>query len=352
MALISVVVPVAKRVNRAVLQCRQLEQIAAQNQDSDFEFIFVDDGSNKESISRLTDLSAADKRFRLVVLTRDFGATAAFLAGVSCASGDCLAYFPESSPDTGLAFTEMLNHWRSGSKIVLAKRQVSRDSVKILGITVSDPLLKRRIFADRIYSHDLSSLLVDKDITYVLAQISDPFSDIIELLAWIGIEPRLLEYTRQMEADAPAEMKFKQQDISLIYQDGLFSQKTIRTCLWIGFLLAATGVLLTAGLILAGGLSGGSIPEWWMFSSELLFMLGLQLTLMGAFGEQIYTSLQKIRSRPPFVVDRIINPPVSSSVAGREKIEKMILSLWNVSKQKVPYTSSISSQKPGPPPSR
>jgi hypothetical protein len=67
---------------------------------------------------------------------------------------------------------------------------------------------------------------------------------------------------------------------------------------------------------------------------------------MGAFGEQIYKSLEKIRSRPAFVVDSIINPPVSSSVQDREKIEKMILSLWNVRKQKVPYVSSLSTQPP------
>lgn len=346
MALISIVVPVAKRVNRVVLQCRHLEQIAAQNQDSDFEFIFVDDGSHHESISHITGISGWDKRFRLVILTRDFGTTAAFLAGVSCASGDCVAYFPHSSPDPVMVFAEMLSHWRSGCKIVLGKWQVSRNSRKVLGITLSDPLPKRSKFATRIDTQELRSLLVDKEVTYILSQISDPFSDIVEILAWIGIEPRLVEYNRQADADAPAEVKFKHHNITLDYQAGLLSHKSIRTSIWIGIFLAAAGVLITAGLILAGEISGASIPEWWLFSSGLLFMLGLQLTLMGVFGEQIYTSLQKNRNRPAFVVDRIINPPVSSSVEGREKIEKMILSLWNVSRQKVPHTSSISTQKP------
>ena len=40
MALISIVVPVAKRVNRLVLQCKQLEKLAAENHAYDFEFIF------------------------------------------------------------------------------------------------------------------------------------------------------------------------------------------------------------------------------------------------------------------------------------------------------------------------
>jgi hypothetical protein len=66
---------------------------------------------------------------------------------------------------------------------------------------------------------------------------------------------------------------------------------------------------------------------------------------MGIFGEQVYRSLEKIRSRPVFVVDSVTNPPVSSSVQGREKIEKMILSLWNLRKQKVSLVSSLSAQQ-------
>lgn len=107
------------------------------------------------------------------------------------------------------------------------------------------------------------------------------------------------------------------------------------------------GVLITAGLIIAGEFSTTLIPDWWMFAGAIFFVMGMQLILMGAFGEQIYKSLQKIRSRPAFVVDLVINPPVLSSVQGGEKIEKMILSLWNIRKQKVPYVSSVSSPQPG-----
>jgi hypothetical protein len=77
-----------------------------------------------------------------------------------------------------------------------------------------------------------------------------------------------------------------------------------------------------------------------MLTSAIVFIIGVQLGMMGVFGEQLFRSLEKIRSRPVFIVDSIINPPLSPSTEGREKIEKMILSLWSIRKQRIAYTSS------------
>ena len=347
MALISIIVPVAKRVNRLVLQCKQVEKIAADSKEYDFEFIFVDDGSYPESTTKLEGLIKEDKRFRLVILTRDFGETAAFLAAITYASGDCAVFFPASNLDPSRVFTSLVEQWQSGSKIVLGKwTQASSRSGRSSGIVISDPLLKRRIFPNRINFQDVSSLLVDKEVAYLLSQISDPFSDIIEILAWIGIDTYLVEYHQITAPEGGSEFIFQQRRITLNYSEGLVSPRTFRTSMWIGFMLAALGVLLTAGLILASEINRSPVQQWWMFSGSILFILGMQLVLMGVFGEQVYRSLEKIRSRPAFVVDSIVNPPVSASVQGREKIEKMILSLWNVRKQKVPFVSSLSAQEP------
>ena len=345
MALISIVVPVAKRVQRLVLQCRQLEDIAAENQVHDFEFIFVGDGSQADSNSRLEELSKVDKRFRLIILSRDFGATAAFLAGITYASGDCIAFLPASRLDPPEVISELLQQWQSGEKVVLGKwENASGRSRNGKGLIFSDPLLKRRIFADRIYFEDISSLLVDREVTYILSQVSDPFSNIIEILAWLGIDPQLVEYHQMVTPAGIQELAFQQRKISLRYKEGIFSKKAFRTSLWLGFVISASGVLITATMIVASDVFRTSWPEWWILVGATLFVLGMQLVLMGAFGEQIYHSLEKIRSRPAFVVKSIINPPVSTTVESREKIEKMILSLWNVRKQKAPYVSSVGSE--------
>ena len=347
MGLISIIVPVVSRVNRLVLQTKQLEMLASEVTSHDFEFIFVDDGSHQEPLKVLKETADKDKRYRIITLTRDFGQTATFLAGITYASGDCAGFFSGRSIDPCKIFSELIQHWESGSKVVFGKwdddSPYASENKSSLGSEMS---IARKLFPNRFYFKDISSLLIDKEVMYILSQITDPYSDMIEIIAWTGFSPHLVEYSIQTQEGDGKRITFQDQSISLDYSEGIYSPKTFKTSFSIGLLLATFGALTTAGFIIAQEYYQTFIPDWWMLTSVIIFIFGVQFGLMGLFGEQLFLSLEKLRSRPVFIVDTIINPPKSSSTEGREKIEKMILSLWSVRKQKIAYSSSLSSAAP------
>jgi dolichol-phosphate mannosyltransferase len=340
MGLVSIIIPVTQRVNRLVLQTRQLETLASGVSGHDFEFIFVDDGSHPESLQVLKDRAENDKRYRVISLTRDFGQTASILAGITYASGDCAGFFSGRNLDPSKVFGELIHHWESSAKIVIGKW--ANPIPKSRSTLYRENFFRRKLFPNRIYFQDISSFLIDKDVIYVLSQITDPFSDIIEILAWTGIKPHLVEYSVQAQEGEAKRITFRDQEISLEYSEGIYSPKTFRSSFSIGLLLAILGGLAAIGLIFASEYTQQFVPDWWMLISAIVFIIGVQLGLVGVFGEQLFRSLEKIRSRPVFIVDTIINPPLSPSTKGREKIEKMILSLWSIRKQKIAYASSTS----------
>jgi dolichol-phosphate mannosyltransferase len=342
MGLISIIVPVVSQVNRLVLQTKQLETLASDVTDHDFEFIFVDDGSHHKSLKILEETSEKDKRYRVITLTRDFGQTAAFLAGITYASGDCAGFFSGRSIDPCKIFSELIRHWESGSKVVFGKwDDESPYALKNRSTFRSELSLTRKIFPNRLFFQDVNSLLIDKEVMYILSQITDPYSDMIEIIAWTGFETQLVEYSVQTQDDGSKGIAFQDQGISLEYSEGIYSPKTFKTSFSFGLFLAVMGGLGTAGLIIAQDYYQAFIPDWWMLTSVIVFIFGVQLGLMGLFGENLFRSLEKLRSRPVFIVDSIINPPKSPSTEGREKIEKMILSLWSIRKQKIAYSSSL-----------
>lgn len=340
MGLVSIIIPVTQRVNRLVLQTRQLETLASGVSGHDFEFIFVDDGSHPESLQVLKDKAENDKRYRVISLTRDFGQTASILAGITYASGDCAGFFPGRNLDPSKVFGELIHHWESSAKIVIGKW--ANPIPKSRSTLYREKFFRRKLFPNRVNYQDISSLLIDKDVFYILSQITDPFSDIIEILAWTGFKPHLVEYSVQAQEGEEKRLTFRDQEISLEYSEGNYSPKTFRSSFSIGLLLAILGGLATIGLIFASEYAQQFVPDWWMLTSAIVFIIGVQLGMMGVFGEQLFRSLEKIRSRPVFIVDSIINPPLSPSTEGREKIEKMILSLWSIRKQRITYTSSTS----------
>lgn len=55
-----------------------------------FEVILVNDGSSDASERSLAEIAGKDSRFRIVNLRRNFGQTAAMMAGIDYASGDVI----------------------------------------------------------------------------------------------------------------------------------------------------------------------------------------------------------------------------------------------------------------------
>jgi glycosyltransferase involved in cell wall biosynthesis len=344
MGLISLIVPVSSRINRQILHTRQLEKLASKVLDHDFEFIFVGDSTHRDSLGVLKERADKDKRYRIITLTRDFGANATFLAGITYASGDCAGYLSVKNLDLSNVFEELIRQWESGSKIVFGNR-VNSISKTPNNKQAQDREfhLRRKLFPDRKNFQDISCLLIDREVYYLLSQISDPFSDIIDTLAWTGIQTHLVEYSFRIQDDRKREIIFNNQTLEFEYSLGYFGPKTFQTNLSVGVFLSMLGVITTFGLIIAREYYQVSVPGWWLLGGVVILIIGVQLGLIGFLGEHLYKSLEKIRSRPLFVVDSILNPPVSSEIEGREKIEKMILSLWSIRKQKTTYASTLNS---------
>jgi glycosyltransferase involved in cell wall biosynthesis len=58
--------------------------------DRDFEVILVNDGSNDDSHIRLSEIASKNSRFKVVNLRKNFGQTAAMMAGIDYASGNTI----------------------------------------------------------------------------------------------------------------------------------------------------------------------------------------------------------------------------------------------------------------------
>ena len=56
--------------------------------DTDFEYIFIDDGSKDKTLEIIKDLALKDEKVRYISFSRNFGKEAAMLAGLDYSTGD------------------------------------------------------------------------------------------------------------------------------------------------------------------------------------------------------------------------------------------------------------------------
>jgi dolichol-phosphate mannosyltransferase len=94
--------------------------------DADYEVIFVDDGSTDGSGRILTEMSADDRRVKLLSLSRNFGHQAAITAGLDFADGDAVVVMDADLQHDGRVIPAMLERLRrEGLDVVVASRYLA-----------------------------------------------------------------------------------------------------------------------------------------------------------------------------------------------------------------------------------
>src|SRR5687767_10008188 len=111
MSLITIAVPVYHNATSLPDLLASFRALADKNPSDQFEFVFVDDGSRDNSFDVLQRLAAEEKRIRIVKLSRNFGSSAAILAGLDHARGDVIAVIAADLQDPPELIHEMLACW-------------------------------------------------------------------------------------------------------------------------------------------------------------------------------------------------------------------------------------------------
>src|SRR2546423_593500 len=125
--MISVVVPIFNEEENLPEFHRRVAA-ALQSTGEAWELIFVNDGSRDGSANIIRQFHNADRRVKLIQLSRNFGHQPAVTAGIHNARGDCVILIDGDLQDPPEVIPTMVDSWKSGSKVVLAERRSRADS--------------------------------------------------------------------------------------------------------------------------------------------------------------------------------------------------------------------------------
>lgn len=93
----------------------------------DFEVILVNDGSNDESSKILTWVANKDKRFKVVNLRRNFGQTAAMMAGIDYATGEIIVPMDGDLQNDPVDISRLISKINEGFDVVSGWRKKRQD---------------------------------------------------------------------------------------------------------------------------------------------------------------------------------------------------------------------------------
>ena len=104
---ISIIVPCYNEEKSLPLFYEELNKNINQFETTEFEFIFVNDGSSDGTLAYLKDLSQKDERVKYLSFSRNFGKESAIYAGLEHATGDFVTLMDADLQDPPSLLLEM-----------------------------------------------------------------------------------------------------------------------------------------------------------------------------------------------------------------------------------------------------
>jgi dolichol-phosphate mannosyltransferase len=308
MSLISIVVPVFNNAASLPDLLERFQALTARNENDQFEFIFVDDGSFDNSFSVLESLLQKEARLRIVKLSRNFGSNAALLAGLAQSRGDAVAAIAADLQDPPELIDAMLAEWRQGHKVVLAARQSRGDEFLTTLLADTFYALFRRFAIRTMPRHGFDFFLIDRQLRDLINNIQENNAYLMGLILWLGFSPKVLYYHRQAREKRYGRSMWTTARKIKYFLDSFvaFSYFPVRAASVIGILLSAAG-LIYAAIVIALRLGTSVQPEGWAsLMIVVLIVSGVQMLMIGILGEYLWRNLDETRRRPRFIVETVL----------------------------------------------
>ncbi len=271
-----------------------------------FEIVFVNDGSRDNTLARLLDRGALDRRLRIVNLSRNFGKEAALTAGIDHAKGDVIVPMDIDLQDPPELIEPFMARWREGYDIVYGVRTQRAWDTAAKRLSAN---WFYRVFNSmspvRIPENVGDFRLVDRRAVDVLRQLPERNRFMKGLFAWVGFNAVGVPYDRPQRAAGSS--KFNLWRLLNFALDGVvsFSTAPLRAWFYVGVVIATFAVLYALFIVTRVLIFGIDTPGYASLLIAVLLMGAIQLLSLGIIGEYLGRLFLEVKGRPIYVVESV-----------------------------------------------
>jgi glycosyltransferase involved in cell wall biosynthesis len=306
MPLISVVIPVYQAADCVDELYRRLVA-ALTTITTEFELVLVEDGGEDGSWERIAGLARKDARLKAVKMSRNFGQHYAITAGLDVATGDWIVVMDCDLQDQPEEIPKLYARAREGYDVVLARRQVRRDSlprrfVSWLFIRIYNYL------GDIKMDHSISNFSISSrraiDNVRRFRERNRSFPIFLDAVGFKRVVVDVEHSARYAGKSSYSFWKLMDFAIQCIVAQ---SNKPLRLSIKAGFALASFSACFAMVLILRYFLYSVAVQGWTSIMVLISFFFGLLFANLGIVGLYIAKIFDEVKNRPLYFVETTLN---------------------------------------------
>lgn len=287
-----------------VLQ-KVLQQLQSQQQIStDSQIVFVDDGSQDQTWSLISQFSQTNANVAGIKLSRNFGHQNALLAGLSTVSdADFIVTIDSDLQDDPQVITQMVQQYYAGAEVVYGVRN-NRDSDSRFKRTTAEGFYKFMNFLGvKLVPDSADFRLLSQRAAQVLLDYPERNLFLRGLVPLVGFPSAKVYYRRQPRA--AGESKYPLLKMLHLALDGItsFSVAPIKLIMGLGLVIVAVSLFLLIYTIIQK-IRGDVVSGWSSLMISIWGLGGIQLICISVIGEYIAKIFNEVKRRPRFTIEK------------------------------------------------
>lgn len=282
----------------------EITRIARDMTYTQFEFLFIDDGSKDGTLEKLRELAAEDNRVHYISFSWNFGKEAGIYAGLQNASGDYVVILDADLQDPPALLPDMYHAVTKEGYDCVGSRRVTRKG---------EPPV-RSFFAHLFYkliNRMSKTEVVDgaRDFQMMSRKVVDAILEIGEynrfskgIFGWVGFRKKWLEYENIKRA--AGETKWSFWSLLVYALDGIlaFSTTPLVLASVLGLLICVIAVILTVFIIGKTLVFGDPTSGWPSLACLVLMLSGVQMFCIGILGQYLAKMYLEVKHRPIYLI--------------------------------------------------
>lgn len=303
--LISIVIPCYNEEASLPIFYEEMNKVSQKIKEVDFEFIFINDGSNDNTLSLIKKFTQKDERVKYISFSRNFGKEAGMYAGFEKTSGDYVAVIDadmQDKPSMLIKMYEIITQEDYDCVALYTKSHKDYSLIRKIFTKCWYLLIKKISSTEQVAGARDFRLMKRKMVTAIL-QMREYNRYSKGIFSFVGFKTKWLECETDNRVAGKSKFNFFK-----LFKYGLegilaFSTTPLVVAALVGLIFCFIAFIAILFIIFKTLIYGDPVGGWPSLACIIIFTSGIQLFFFGVMGMYLSKIYLEVKKRPIYIID-------------------------------------------------
>ena len=274
----------------------------------EYELVFIDDGSNDNTLNILKKLKSKDNNIRIISFSRNFGKESGIYAGLENSIGDLIVVMDADLQHPPELILDMIRYIDEGFDTVttIRKNRVGESFVKSTFSRIFYYIMKK-FDGINIKQGSQDYRMMKREVVDAILSLKEYNRFSKGIFSWVGFNVKYIEIENINRKSGKSKWTFKNLFNYAIEGIVSFTSAPLKLSTQAGLVISILSIIFAVIIIIQTVILGKEVPGYASIITSILFMGGIQLLSIGIISEYVSKMYLEIKNRPKYIVKEKID---------------------------------------------